>query len=100
MGDIIYKSNTDLFKKMTSEDYINEVYMKYIYFSFAIGVDNINKEQFNLKLASEVKLINRKINSNIYKFSRYKLKLISKGQGKPPRELYIPTIRDRIVMWF
>ena len=29
MGDIIYKSNTDLFKKMTSEDYINEVYMKY-----------------------------------------------------------------------
>lgn len=45
---------------MTSEDYINEVYMKYIYFSFAIGVDNINKEQFNLKLASEVKLINRK----------------------------------------
>ena len=68
MGDIIYKSNTDLFKKMTSEDYINEVYMKYIYFSFAIGVDNINKEQFNLKLASEVKLINRKINSNIYKF--------------------------------
>ena len=98
MGDIIYKSNTDLFKKMTSEDYINEVYMKYIYFSFAIGVDNINKEQFNLKLASEVKLINRKINSNIYKFSRYKLKLISKGQGKPPRELYIPTIRDRIVL--
>jgi len=98
MGDIIYKSNTDLFEKMTSEDYINEVYMKYIYFSFAIGVDNMNKEQFNLKLASEVKLINRKLNSNIYKFSRYKLKLISKGQGKPPRELYIPTIRDRIVL--
>ncbi|MBO8210555.1 reverse transcriptase domain-containing protein [Acinetobacter nosocomialis] len=98
MEKIIYNSNTDLFKKMTTKEFISQVYIKYIYFSFAIGVDNINKEQFNLKLDSEVKLINRKLDSNIYKFSRYKLKLISKGQGKPPRELYIPTIRDRIVL--
>ena len=72
MEEITYKSNTDLFKKMITKDSISQVYMKYIYFSFAIGVDNINNEQFNLKLDSEVKLINRKLDSNIYKFSRYK----------------------------
>jgi len=93
-----YRSNTDLFEKMTSEGFTKEVYMNYVYYSFAIGVDNINREQFNLKLASEIKLINNKLKNNNYKFSRYKLKLISKGQGKPPRELYIPTIRDRIVL--
>lgn len=98
MEQFNYKSNTELFKKMTTEEQISEVYMKYIYFSFAIGVDSINREQFNFKLNSEIELINRKLDSNVYKFSRYKLKLISKGQGKPPRELYIPTIRDRIVL--
>jgi len=51
-----YRSNTDLFEKMTSEGFTKEVYMNYVYYSFAIGVDNINREQFNLKLASEIKL--------------------------------------------
>lgn len=98
MEILSYKSNTDLFKNMTSEEFIKEVYMDHIYYSFAIGVDNINREQFNLKLNSEIDLITRKLKNNTYKFSRYKLKLISKGVGKPPRELYIPTIRDRIVL--
>lgn len=33
-----------------------------------------------------------------YKFTKYRLKLVSKGPGKPPREICIPTVRDRIVL--
>jgi len=33
-----------------------------------------------------------------YEFSKYRLKLVSKGRGKAPREIAIPTIRDRIAM--
>lgn len=93
-----FRSNTQLFNATKRPEYLNQIYLKYIYYSFAIGVDNINHEQFNLNLKYEIQLIERKLKNNNYKFSRYKLKLISKGRGKPPRELYIPTIRDRIVL--
>ncbi|HGP1705863.1 TPA: RNA-directed DNA polymerase, partial [Salmonella enterica] len=33
-----------------------------------------------------------------YRFNKYKLKLISKGRGKAPREISIPTIRDKIAL--
>ncbi|MFP5006637.1 reverse transcriptase domain-containing protein [Acinetobacter pittii] len=43
-------------------------------------------------------LINKKVTNNTYKISKYKLKLISKGKNKIPRDLYIPTIRDRLLL--
>lgn len=36
--------------------------------------------------------------SGTYKFTKYKEKLISKGRGKEPRVISIPTIRDKIVL--
>ena len=33
-----------------------------------------------------------------YAFSKYKQKLISKGAGKAPREISIPTTRDRVAL--
>ncbi len=91
-------SNTLIFKKDFSIAKISSVYYSYIYYSYAIGVDNISHDKFNKKINDEIDLINRKVLNNNYKFSKYKLKLICKGQGKAPRDLYIPTIRDRIVL--
>lgn len=94
----ISQSNTELFTSTKNYIFLEKLYFNYIYYSFAIGVDNINHERFNFNLKNEINLIERKLKSNTYKFTRYKLKLISKGKGKAPRELYIPTIRDRIVL--
>lgn len=91
-------SNTKLFKLKTTESNLTEIYNNHIYYSYAIGIDNINHTQFNKNLKGEISLINRKINFKTYKFSRYKLKLLNKGKGKPPREIYIPTIRDRVLL--
>ena len=91
-------SNTKLFTKKYSKSNLKDTYNSHIYYSYAIGVDNISHDKFNKNLINEIDIINNKIKSKTYKFSPYKLKLLNKGKGKIPREIYIPTIRDRIVL--
>lgn len=66
--------------------------------SGASGVDNLSQKQFWPRLNDEIPLISRKVLDGNYYFTKYKLQLISKGRGKVPREISIPTIRDRIAL--
>ncbi|MGJ0303341.1 reverse transcriptase/maturase family protein [Aliarcobacter cryaerophilus] len=72
-----------------------------IYSSFsevqAVGIDGTSKEKFDEILDSELSLIQRKIENNIYDFSFYKQKLIVKSTNKT-REISIPTLRDKLVI--
>jgi retron-type reverse transcriptase len=72
------------------EDHIEE--------STAIGLDKISRDQFRKEHLNHIKIIEKKVNNNTYKFTPYKKKLISKGEGKAPRVISIPTIRDRITL--
>ena len=49
-------------------------------------------------LNAEIELILRKIENSSYTFTPYKEKLISKGHTSLPRQISIPTARDRIVL--
>jgi RNA-directed DNA polymerase len=62
------------------------------------GVDSISALVFNKDLKTQIELIQKKVFNQTYRFTRYKQKLISKGAGKAPREVYIPTIRDRLAL--
>lgn len=64
----------------------------------AIGLDRVDAQNFGAKLAAETALISKKILVGTYSFTKYKEKLISKGAGKLPRQLSIPTIRDRLTL--
>jgi retron-type reverse transcriptase len=64
----------------------------------SLGIDGINIKCYLKKLDNEIELINRKVFNKTYNFSFYKEKLISKGKGKEPRVISIPTIRDKIVL--
>lgn len=86
------------FRNYFSEKSLYRIYDEHIRFSTSSGIDNINQKSFN-KIANEQILIaSRKILDGSYNFSNYRLKLVSKGRGKIPREISIPTIRDRIVL--
>lgn len=76
---------------------LEKIYYENIYFTSSTGVDGV-KANDGFDLDSEIEIIIRKINNGTYKFSRYKEKLISKGAGKSPRVISIPTVRDRIVI--
>jgi RNA-directed DNA polymerase len=64
----------------------------------SIGIDKVNSHNFELRLDAECELICQKVLSGQYKFTKFKEKLISKGAGKSPRQLSIPTIRDRLTL--
>lgn len=88
--------------KHFSEQYaaknLEAIYEQYISLTSAIGVDRLSRNIFELALGREIDLISKKAASGTYKFSQYKEKLISKGAGKHPRVISIPTYRDRITL--
>lgn len=74
------------------------IFNENIIFSGAVGVDNVNTFTFVPQQDEQIRVISRKVIAGTYKFSKYKLSLVSKGRGKAPRELSIPTVRDRIAL--
>lgn len=79
-------------------DYLKGVYLNNVSLSAATGIDNMSHQLLWPILDEQLAIINRKVIASTYNFSKYKLKLISKGRGKPPREISIPTIRDKIAL--
>jgi RNA-directed DNA polymerase len=64
----------------------------------ARGTDGIDIVSFEKQLDNHAEVIRRKVIGSSYEFTRYKEKLISKGAAFPPREVCIPTIRDKNVL--
>lgn len=88
----------DQFSKQFDQDNLKAIFSDYIIYSGATGIDNMNQYVFRKQLDPQTEIISRKALVGSYAFSKYKLKLLTKGRNKPPRELSIPTVRDRIVL--
>lgn len=86
------------FEKHFSEANLKRIFTEHVIYSGATGIDNLNQYSFRKQLDEQVEILSRKMLAGTYKFSKYRLKLVSKGRGKVPREIAIPTIRDRIAM--
>lgn len=81
-----------------SRKHLENLYEEKISKSLAIGSDGTSHMMFSEQLPNELDIILRKTLSEEYQFTRYKEKLISKGPFKPPRQISIPTIRDRLTL--
>lgn len=86
------------FYKNFSEENLKRIFEEHVIYSGATGIDNLNQHSFRKVLDDQIHILSRKILAGSYNFTKYKLKLVSKGRGKIPREISIPTIRDRIAM--
>lgn len=62
------------------------------------GSDGVSAKQFKSLLNDETDIIQRKVENMTYRFSRFNEKLIIKDSKSPPRAVYIPTVRDRLVL--
>ncbi len=60
--------------------------------------DRIRPSKLDLTIKNEITFIFEKVNCGNYKFTAYKEKLISKGANSIPRQISIPTARDRITL--
>jgi len=86
------------FNKSFSERNLLKIYEERIKESGAIGIDRVRPAKLEPRINSEVKFISEKVLSGDYKFTAYKEKLISKGANSNPRQISIPTARDRITL--
>lgn len=89
---------SDLFTQEFSQERLLDIYYKHVAQTSAIGIDRLGKGQFEQQLDQHIEVLHQKANSGTYRFSQYREKLISKGAKKYPREISIPTFRDRIAL--
>ncbi|BCV44358.1 RNA-dependent DNA polymerase [Shewanella algae] len=86
------------FEKHFSEKNLKRIFTEHVIYSGATGIDNLNQYSFRKQLDEQIQILSRKMLAGSYGFTKYRLKLVSKGRGKIPREIAIPTVRDRIAM--
>lgn len=80
------------------ENALRKLFESRIVKSRAVGLDGTRLEHFTEILASEAALIERKVISSNYNFTSYREKLILKGANRYPRQISIPTVRDRLTL--
>ncbi len=100
MDDIFNQKQTakSLFENHFSPQGLKTIYETSIQGSKAVGKDGIKRGQFEKVLDQEIDLIIENVNKLEYTFTGYKEKLISKGAYKNPRQISIPTFRDRLTL--
>ncbi|WP_226019728.1 RNA-directed DNA polymerase [Novosphingobium sp. FKTRR1] len=79
-------------------DKLTQLFHEKISQSQAAGKDGIRGPRYLEMLESEIPLIERKIFDGTYKFTCFKERLIARGHDRNPRQISIPTVRDRLVL--
>ena len=92
------RAQEKLFKKLFSPKSLFDVYTERFSKSAAKGLDRINGMQYSNRARKELKKVSEKCLNGSFRFTPYLEKLKSKGRGKKPRVISIPTIRDRVVL--
>ena len=86
------------FYKAYTPKKLNQIYEEKIQYRASAGLDNIAPKVFEAHLTDNIQIISKKVLTGTYSFTRYREILISKGRGKEPRVISIPTIRDKLAL--
>lgn len=89
---------SSMFETLCSVEALNELFDDRFNRALAAGVDGMSAKQFKAQVDTVLPTLSRKLLDGSFRFSAYKEKLILKSRDKPPRAVYIPTIRDRLVI--
>lgn len=88
----------EIFDSIYSESTLYSIFEEKVKIKKSTGRDGVRVQTFEKNIADEIATILRKVKAKTYKFTRYKEKVISKGPGRFPRVLSIPTVRDRLAL--
>eukprot|EP01012_Entosiphon_sulcatum_P040312 TRINITY_DN53964_c0_g1_i1.p1 TRINITY_DN53964_c0_g1~~TRINITY_DN53964_c0_g1_i1.p1 ORF type:complete len:443 (+),score=26.04 TRINITY_DN53964_c0_g1_i1:792-2120(+) len=78
--------------------WLKRIYEIHVAQSRAVGKDGIRPQVFSERIEEECDLIVRKVNAGTYRFTNYREKLIARGAQRYPRQISVPTVRDRLVL--
>lgn len=89
---------SDSFSKWFKENQLKDTFVREVFPKPTVGVDYVTVRKFNEHLNENIEVIHRKVVSGNYYFTSYAQLLFLKGANKPPREICIPTVRDKLVL--
>ena len=88
----------ELFDELFSPESLFKTFNEKFSNSGAKGIDRLNGMQYSLRAQRDLIKTSEKCLNGSFRFSPYLEMLKSKGRGKNPRVISIPTIRDRVVL--
>lgn len=86
------------FKQQFCLGNLKKIFEERIAYTATTGKDGVSPYAFEKVIDAEIGQSLAKIRNRSYRFTTYRQKLVLKGVGKPPREISIATVRDRIVL--
>ena len=81
-----------------SVEHLKNLFRLKIARSQATGKDGVRIGRFSERLNEEALLIEQKILAGTYQFTGFKERLILRGATREPRQISIPTVRDRLTL--
>jgi RNA-directed DNA polymerase len=81
-----------------SARHLEDLFRTKIARSQATGKDGVRTGHFERDLAHHLDILARKISNGSYKFTPYKERLLLRGADREPRQISIPTVRDRLAL--
>lgn len=94
------KKPFQIFNENFNKKHLNSIFDQFLADGTAVGRDGIRVDKFAENIEDNIDIILRKVNAQNYDFTSYREKLISKGPDRPPRQISIPTIRDKLLLKF
>lgn len=82
----------------TSSQFLGGIFDSSVSQGKAAGRDGVTPVKFASQIEDEISVIQRKLMAGTYRFSAFGQVLQSKGAGRAPREISLPTTRDRVVL--
>ncbi|MCP3804955.1 reverse transcriptase domain-containing protein [Allokutzneria sp. A3M-2-11 16] len=89
---------SSLFKRLTSQESLMSTFSEQVEKKSARGRDGVSPALFRENLNFSCEELSRKLRSGEHEFTQYRELLKSKGAGKPPRVVSVPTVRDRVAL--
>lgn len=87
----------------SEEEHFLATHLRALFFSKiarsqATGTDGVRVGRFAEKIMEETSIIEKKVLGHSYTFTRFKERLILRGASREPRQISIPTVRDRLAL--
>lgn len=85
-------------RKLFTRKHLHEHYYEKVACNPSVGLDKITPKNFEKNLDENISLILKKASAGTYTFTRYRQLLFLKGPNKIPRQVCVPTIRDKLTL--
>lgn len=86
------------FASVTAPKNLRRAYVEHVSLGRARGRDGVSPVQVADDLENLLSRVSIRLRTGTYEFTQFRQLLLSKGAGKPPRVISVPTARDRIAL--